>query len=98
MICYLSHYCQSQIERTPKTHDIFAASFKQKTCNPLKPLMALDTCLNAFYFNSPIQEPIPINRPRQRPNLKMWARMTVDAMEFSRQNLITVEIKEQTDT
>ena len=98
MICYISHYCQSHIERYPQTHDIFATPFKQKSNNPLKPLKALDTCLNAFYFNNPLQEPIPVDRPRQRPNLKMWARMTVDAMEFSRQHLITQELKEQTDT
>ena len=98
MICYVSYYCQSHIEKNTKTHDIFATPFKQKTRNPLKPLKALDTCLNAFYFNSPLQEPIPIDRPRQRPNLKMWARMTVDAMEFSRQDLITTELKDQTDT
>ena len=98
MICYISHYCQSHIEKQPKTHDVFASPFKQRTRNPLKPLKALDTCLNAFYFNSPLQETVAKDRPRQRPNLKMWARITVDAMEFSRQDLITKELKDQTDT
>lgn len=97
MITYITHYLQSHIEKTPKTHTMFAIPFQQKTRNPLKALKALDTCLNAFYFNSPLQEVIPTDRERQRPNLKIWARMTVDALDFSRQDLISEDLQDQTD-
>jgi hypothetical protein len=96
MISYIAYYCQSYIEKNPKTHTILALPFQQETRNPLRPLKALDTCLNAFYFNSPLHEIIPTDRKRQRPNLKIWARMTVDALDFSRQD--AKEFKDHTDT
>jgi len=98
MITYITHYCHAHFEQSPETYELLTMPFQQNTRNPLKALRALDTCLNAFYFNSPLQEIVPVDRPHHRPNLKIWARMTVDALDFSRQDLNTPELKEQTDT
>jgi hypothetical protein len=102
MFSYITHYCQTHIEKNKKTYDLFAVPFQQRTTNPRVPLKALDNCLNAFYFNSPLQEPIPTDRPRQRPNLKIWARLTVDAFDFRHtlllnKVLVTKEMREETD-
>lgn len=97
MMSYLVHYCQTQIERSQHTYDLFAVPFQQRTRNPRTALKALDICLNSFYWNSPLQEPIPSDRARQRPNLRIWARTTSDALTFQRLLLTTNELKEETD-
>lgn len=97
MVSYLVHYCQAQIERSQDMYNAFALPFQQRTRNPRTALKALDTCLNAFYWDSPLQEPLPVDRERQRPNLKMWARFTADALNFQRQLLTTDELNIETD-
>lgn len=57
----------------------------------------LDASLNAMYYNSPLQEPIPVKRAKPRPKLKIWARMTVDALDFNRHVLITDELSREVD-
>lgn len=102
MYAHLTHYCESRIEKDTKMYDLFAAPFQQPATLLQTPLKALDNCLNAFYFNSPVQEPIPSDRPRQRPNLKIWARMTVDALKIRHtllfnEVLVNKEAREQID-
>jgi len=91
---YIIYYCQSHIEKNPKTHTLFTLPFKD-TYGLLRPLKALDTCLNAFFFNSALHEIIPTDRKRQRPNLKIWARWTVDVLNLTRPDI--EEFKDQTD-
>src|SRR5579859_5871159 len=97
MISYLVHYCQAQIERSQEMYNAFALPFQQRSRNPRTALKALDTCLNAFYWDSPLQEPLAVDRERQKPNLKIWVRMTADALDFQRQLLTTEELQRETD-
>ena len=97
MISYLVHYCHNYIEQSQNTYDAFAFPFKSKRRSPGTALKALDICLNSFYWNSPLQEPIPLDRWKQRPNLKLWAKVSVDALLFERLFLTTNELKEETD-
>jgi len=97
MLSFITHYCQSNIKKYQETYNLFALPFQQRNRNPLGPLIALDTALNAFYFNSPLQELAPVDRKRSRPNLKIWARMTVDALNFSRHIVNTDELSQETD-
>jgi hypothetical protein len=97
MVSYLVHYCHNHIERSQNVYDAFAYPFQSKKQSPGVALKVLDICLNSFYWSSPLQEPIPLDRPKQRPNLKLWARASVDALRFERLYLSTKELKEETD-
>jgi hypothetical protein len=97
MISYLTHYCNAHIDKYPSHYDLFAVPFQQTTRNPRPALNYLNICLNSFYFNNPLQEPIPSDRRRQPPNLKGWAKMTVDALDFGRHLINSKDLAEETD-
>jgi len=97
MISYLMHYCQKQIEQSQDTYELFAIAFRNPQRNPCLALQYLDTCLNSFYWDSPFQETLPADRPRQRPNLPIWARMTTEALGFRSALLNNDKMKEEGD-
>ena len=94
----VTYYCQPHIEKYPASYEKFASPFKQHTNDPRLPLKALDACLNAFYHNSPLLETIPANRVRARPDLKIWARMTVSAISYFRPVFTVQSVSMETET
>lgn len=83
------------MEKYPASYEIFATPFKEN--NRRFGLKALDACLDAFYYYSPLVEPIPSTRQRVQPNLKILARMTVDAISFTSKSLQTKRLNEEMD-
>ena len=92
MISYLLYYIGDFIEKHPRLYDRLPGVFtKQGHRNPLLELKALDNCLNAHYFDNPITETICPDRVRPRENLKLWARLTVDALAYGSRVAISYE-------
>lgn len=82
----------------PASYEIFAAPFQRGKKDPLKVLKCLDACLDGFCLGNPLTETVPSTRTRERPNLKIWARMTVDAISQVAKSLPIVALRETADT
>ena len=93
MMCYLIYYCQDQMEKCQKTFDLFGVLFTRRGNNVESPLKMLDACLNGFHFNNPLREEIAGDRQRPPLSLKLWARFTVRALNFTGDFVNTYERK-----
>lgn len=83
MISYLLYYVGDFIEKHPRLYNRLATVLTQQgSRNPLVELKALDNCLNAHYFDNPVSETICPDRVRPRENLKLWAKLTVEALAY----------------
>jgi len=80
---YITHYCQSFILKNKEFLAAFESAFRPNPRYPSFPLEALDKCLAGFHFENALSEPAPDNRVRERPDLKVWAKLTVAAMTNS---------------
>lgn len=98
MMCYLIYYCQDQMEKCQKTFDLFGVLFTRRGNNVESPLKMLDACLNGFHFNNPLREEIPGDRQRPPLSLKLWARFTVRALNFTGDFVNTYERKTAVDS
>lgn len=78
---YITHYSQSFIPKNKKFLAAFMSAFRPNVHYPSYPLEALDKCLAGFHFENPLTEPAPEDRDRERPDLKVWATLTVAAMK-----------------
>ena len=95
-----TYYCQTHIEMYPASYEIFASPFQLGKKDPLRALKSLDACLpiEGFCLGYPLVEIIPSTRTRERPNLKIWARMTVDTLSQVVKFLPTDTLNETADT
>jgi hypothetical protein len=92
MISYLLYYIGDFIEKHPCLYNRLPGVFTKQS--PLPELKALDNCLNARYFDNPITETICPDRVRPRENLKLWARLTVEALAYGSRSRLAIPYEE----
>jgi hypothetical protein len=57
--------------------------FGRDLLHPSRPLEKLENCLAGFHYENPLTEPASTDCVRERPNLKVWAKLTVEAFSKS---------------
>jgi len=96
MMAHITYYCASEILNDKEMYELFADPYIQKYTRPEFPLKNLDATLNAFIYNSPFSIKLAPAQSRPRPNLKGFAKFTVDAIDYPR-TITNDENKEDTD-
>lgn len=96
MMAYITYYCSAEMDKNKAIYDIFAEPYIQQYMSPVAPLKYLDATLNACYYNSPLFEKVAPGQIRPRPNLRGFAKMTADALDFPNE-IVNKDNKEATD-
>ena len=96
MVSYLLYYIGDFVEKNLRLYNHLVTVFTQQgSRNPLVELKALNSCLNARYFDNPAMETVSPDRVRPRENLKLWAKLTAETLAYdSRFMMIDHKLKE----